>query len=348
MVRPKPTDSSLNAYAIVLWLRARPSQAFDVHAHLRRDPEVIAVQTFRTIAEGLRFPEGPIALADGSILLVEIEARTLTRISPDGARSVVAQLEGGPNGAALGPDGKVYICNNGGFAWIEDEHGLRPHGAPAGDPVGWIERVDLQTGTVEQLYHGDGPVKFRGPNDIVFDRAGGFWFTDAGKVNPRMVHRGGVYYGRTDGSALVEVVYPMWQANGIGLSPEEDRLYVAETVTGRLWEFEITGPGEVRKAGFPSPQGGRLLAGLADYQLFDSLAVDGAGNVCVATLMTGGITIVSADGGTVERVPLPDNYVTNICFGGPDMRTAYATLSQSGRLVSFDWPRPGLKLNNQQ
>jgi len=303
---------------------------------------------FRTIARGLRFPEGPIALADGSVLLVEIEARTLTRIGPDGARSVVAQLEGGPNGAALGPDGKVYICNNGGFAWHEDEEGLRPAGAPQGDPVGWIERVDIATGKVERLYDGNGAVRFRGPNDIVFDRSGGFWFTDAGKVNPRLVHRGGVYYGRIDGSPLVEVVYPMWQANGIGLSPAEDRLYVAETVTGRLWEFEITGPGTVRKRPFPSPHGGRLLAGLPGYQLFDSLAVDAAGNICIATLMDGAITVVSPDGASVEQVPLPDRYVTNICFGGPGMRTAYVTLSHGGTLVSLDWPRPGLKLNFQQ
>jgi gluconolactonase len=278
---------------------------------------------------------------------VEIGARTLTRISSDGARSVVAELGGGPNGAALGPDGKVYVCNNGGFAWHEDELGLRPAGAPEGDPVGWIERVDLATGKVEVLYRGDGPVKFRGPNDIVFDRMGGFWFTDAGKVNPRIVHRGGVYYGRIDGSPLIEAIHPMWQANGIGLSPDETRLYVAETVTGRLWEFEITGPGQVRKEEFPSPHGGRLLAGLPGYQLFDSLAVDGAGNVCVATLMNGAITIVPPDGGSVEQLPLPDHYVTNICFGGPDMRTAYVTLSQSGRLVGFDWPRPGLRLNYQ-
>ncbi|WP_173933977.1 SMP-30/gluconolactonase/LRE family protein [Chelativorans sp. Marseille-P2723] len=300
---------------------------------------------FKIVADGLRFPEGPIAMADGSVVLVEIEARTLSRITPDGTRSVVTELEGGPNGAALGPDGKVYVCNNGGFAWIEDEFGLRPHGAPEGDPVGWIERVDLDTGKVERLYDGNGPIKFRGPNDIVFDRQGGFWFTDAGKVNPRMVHRGGVYYGRTDGSLLVEAIYPMWQANGVGLSPDESRLYVAETVTGRLWEFEVTGPGEVAKKGFPSPHGGRLLAGLPGYQLFDSLAVDSAGNVCVATLMNGGITVVSPDGSSIQHIALPDHYVTNICFGGPELRTAYVTLSQSGKLVSFEWPRPGLPLN---
>lgn len=71
--------------------------------------------TVTELASGLRFPEGPVAMADGSVLLVEIERRTLLRVRPDGAKQVVARFGGGPNGAAIGPDGKCYICNNGGF-----------------------------------------------------------------------------------------------------------------------------------------------------------------------------------------------------------------------------------------
>jgi gluconolactonase len=81
-------------------------------------------------------------------------------------------------------------------------------------------------------------------------------------------------------------------------------------------------------------------------QLLDSLAVDGEGWVCVGTLVNGGITAISPDGATVEHTALPDPLVTNICFGGPDLRTAYATLSATGQLVSFEWPRPGLRLAN--
>ena len=71
----------------------------------------------REIASGLRFPEGPIAMADGSVVLVEIARGTLSRVTPAGKVEVIAELGGGPNGAALGPDGKVYVCNNGGFNW---------------------------------------------------------------------------------------------------------------------------------------------------------------------------------------------------------------------------------------
>lgn len=82
------------------------------------------------------------------------------------------------------------------------------------------------------------------------------------------------------------------------------------------------------------------------YQRFDSLAVDAQGNICVATLPHGGLSIVSPSGDTVQHVPLPDPYTTNICFGGPGLRTAYITLSGTGRLIAVDdWPVAGLALN---
>src|SRR5262249_57546215 len=71
----------------------------------------------RELATGLQFPAGPVALPDGSVLVVEIRRGTLTRVAPDGLTSIVARTGGGPNGAAIGPDGKVYVCNNGGFEW---------------------------------------------------------------------------------------------------------------------------------------------------------------------------------------------------------------------------------------
>jgi len=273
---------------------------------------------FREITTGLRFPEGPIAMPDGSVMVVEIERGTLTRVMPDGTQSVIARTGGGPNGAAIGPDGKCYVCNNGGFKWHEEGGLLRPVLQAEDYSGGRIERVDLETGEVEVLYWGLEGTPLKGPNDIVFDRHGGFWFTDLGKVRQRDQDR--------------------------GLSPQGDRLYVAESLTGRLWVFDITGPGEIRREPWPSPNGGRLLAGLPDYQLFDSLAVEADGNICVATLVKGAISVFSPDGAVVEQKLFPDHYVTNICFGGPDKRTAFITLSHAGRLVAVDWPRRGLVL----
>ncbi|MET0194596.1 MAG: SMP-30/gluconolactonase/LRE family protein [Hyphomicrobiaceae bacterium] len=312
------------------------------------------MSALREVTSGLRFPEGPVALPDGSVLVVEIEARTLTRVAPDGRKTVVSRHTGGPNGAAIGPDGKVYICNNGGFSWHEDtQYGLRPTGQAEDYSGGRIERVDLVTGAIETLYtHCDGHM-LRGPNDLVFDAHGGFYFTDLGKTRARDMDRGAVYYGKADGSLIKVVANPTVNANGCALSPDGKKLYFAETESARLWEMDILAPGEVRREPWPSPHGGRLLGWAGGiYHRLDSMAVDSAGNVCVATLIHGGITVFSPDGQGPDgkgwkHIPMPDLYATNICFGGPDLRTAYVTLSCTGKLVAFEWERPGLRLNYQ-
>jgi gluconolactonase len=299
----------------------------------------------RTLAEGLLFPEGPVALGDGSVLVVEIAGGTLTRVTPNGSASLVARPGGGPNGAAIGPDGKCYICNNGGFKWHVEGSRRRPLLQADDYEGGRIERVDLATGAVECLYRAASDVPLKGPNDLVFDRYGGFYFTDLGKVRAREMDRGAVYYARADGSAIAEVAFPLVTPNGVGLSPDETTLYVSETESARLWAFDIAEPGIVRKQPWPSPHGGRLVAGVGGYQRFDSLAVDAEGRICVATLINGGITIVAPNGRHIEHHPMPDPLTTNICFGGPDLKTAFITLSSTGRLAAVDWPSPGLRLN---
>jgi gluconolactonase len=242
----------------------------------------------REVAADLAFPEGPIALADGSVIVVEIAGGRLTRVSPSGKKQTIAELGGGPNGAAIGPDGKCYVCNNGGFAWHKDNRNfLRPTGRAEDYRTGRIEQVDIETGVTRVLYDSCDGIPLKGPNDIVFDKAGGFWFTDLGKTYGRLMDRGAVYYARTDGSLIKEAIYPIMTPNGVGLSPDGRTLYVTETETGRIWSFAITGEGEVEKMPWPSPNGGKLLHGLPGYQRFDSLAVEAGGNVCVATLVRG-------------------------------------------------------------
>ncbi len=298
----------------------------------------------REIAHGLCFPEGPIAMDDGSVVLVEIERQTLTRIHPHGGTEVIAQTGGGPNGAARGPDGQFFVCNNGGFAWRLEAGMLRPVTQAASYSGGRIETVDPATGAVQVLYDHAGAHLLRGPNDLVFDRHGGFYFTDLGKSRARDRDHGGLYYAAADGARVLEVAYPILTPNGVGLSPDGATVYVAETETARLWGFDLMAPGVARKRGFPSPHGGRLIAGLPGYQRFDSLAVTAAGNICVATLITGAITVIAPGGEVLRQIPTGDPMTTNICFGGPDLRTAYLTLSGRGTVVAMDWDEPGLAL----
>ncbi len=106
----------------------------------------------RVLANGLKFPEGPVAMQDGSVLVVEIQGQRLMRVLPNGDLKVAAHLGGGPNGAALGPDGCCYVCNNGGFSWRTDDGFTRPTGESADYTGGCIQRVNLADGKVETLY----------------------------------------------------------------------------------------------------------------------------------------------------------------------------------------------------
>jgi gluconolactonase len=306
----------------------------------------MAVSALRELASDLQFPEGPVAMRDGSVVFVEIAGKRITRVSAEGSLEVVAEPGGGPNGAAIGPDGKLYVCNNGAaFDYVPMQGMMFPVQPPSAHEGGRIERVDLGSGEVEVLYTECDGRPLRGPNDLVFDAHGGFYFTDHGIREERTADRTGVFYATTDGSQIREVLFPLDAPNGVGLSQDGSRLYVAETYTASVWWWDVAGPGEPVAAESLFPHGGTMLARLPGFQFLDSLGVDGDGNVCVATLGSGGITSLSPeDGSVVEFVETGDLLTTNICFGGEDLRTAYLTLSASGRLVATEWPRPGLEL----
>ena len=301
----------------------------------------------KEICRGLRFPEGPVAMPDGSVILVEIAGGTLTRCKPDGTKETVADCGGGPNGAALGPDGRMYVCNNGGFVWRQDGPYFRSGDVCPDDYTsGSIQAVDIETGAVETLYTECDGEPLKGPNDIVFDKEGGFYFTDLGRRKGRQIDRGAVYYALPDGSRIDEIVFPIDTPNGIGLSADEKTLYVADTHGARIWSWTIEAPGKLG----PAPHRlhpGTLHYKAPGYERFDSLALDTEGNVVVATLGTGCITAISPEGNVRVAVPVPefDIMVTNVCFGGPDLRTAYITSSGLGILYAMDWHCPGLPLN---
>lgn len=301
---------------------------------------------FTEITSGLRFPEGPVALDDGSVVLVEMFGPRITKVRPDGSKETVAEVAGGPNGLAVGPDGAFYLCNNGGCFTAADLGGLTLPGAfvPEQYLGGRIQRVDPSTGEVADLYTECDGHPLRAPNDLVFDGAGGFWFTDHGirDHHARTSDLTGIYYAKADGSSITEVVFPVEAPNGIGLSPDGSTLYWAETHTGRVFRRQIASPGVLVEAIPLDPT--VMMCGVPGYQLFDSLAVDGDGNVCVATLINGGITVISPAGEVLEHIPTDDLMTTNVCLGGEDCRTAYITLSATGRLVSMPWPYPGLRL----
>jgi gluconolactonase len=340
---------------------------------------VLNPSSLEVVAHDLEYPEGPVAEADGSVLLVEIAGERLTRVQADGTKTTVASIPGGPNGAAMGPDGKVYVCNSGGFTWVTmpvpTGQTLRLGTTqPDGYKGGSVQRVDLATGAVETVYTQaanvqslmglgarkpkpttcDPPFKLAGPDDLVFDASGHFWATDFGKSRARDRDVTGLYYGAADGSDLVQAVYPLDSPNGVALSPDGKRLYVALTWWRMVIWFELAEPGVI----VPNPatlDGSYVLA--TDLPPLDSMAIDEEGNLYVASLIphgntplsTGGITVISPAGKTIDyldlavdglHTPLP----SNICFGGADRKTAYITCGASGLLLRVDASIPGLAL----
>lgn len=294
------------------------------------------------VAEGLEFPEGPIACADGSVIVAEIAGRRITRIHPDGGKEILAETGGGPNGLAIGPDGALWICNNGGSFSYGEQAGLTvPGPTPPEHEGGSIQRLDLSSGTLKTVYDSCDGRPLIGPNDIVFDNDGGFWFTDHGCTIHGGRRFGALLHASADGSSITRQRDELFSPNGVGLSPDGTTVYVADTWLQRLWAFDLEAPGRLAPGPWPAP--GRVVANLPGYQLLDSLAVEADGRVCVATIVNGGITAFAPDSAS-EHHPFPDPICTNICFGGADMRTAWITASGTGRLYKTRWPRAGLKL----
>lgn len=337
---------------------------------------------FEMVSDQLSYPEGPVYLADGSILLVDIKEETLTKISASGEKSIIANISGGPNGLAIGPDGNAYICNCGGFQWLpvpiaSTKQTLFIGGdEPANYQGGSIVKVNLTTQSVETLYTQaelgrhlnfetfqwqtstlPAPAKLKGPDDLVFDETGGLWFTDWGKSKGDKRDITGIYYAKADGSEITQMVYPLNAPNGIALSPKGDRLYTVETYTGNILYWQLSAPGVI-EANPKTLDGTYCLHGFAGQAIYDSMAVDVEGNLYIATMLpegnnpmsNGGISVVSPSGELLEYIEIkrPDGKFaplpSNICFGGKDNKTAFITLGASGALVKAQMKVAGLPL----
>ena len=273
------------------------------------------------VAEGLAFPEGPVVMADGSVIVVEIKGGRLTRCW-NGKTETICELGGGPNGAAYGPDGAIWVCNNGGIGKT----------GPAAQ--GRIERVDLATGRFERVYDSCDGIALEGPNDLVFDADGRLYFTDLGKHLGATRTFSGLFSCLPDGSSITAMHREAISYNGIGISPDGQYIYVADTFQARIYRYDAR----------PEAQNPTFIANVTGPVGLDSLAITQAGNICVATLYDGAISTVTPQG-AVTRLAIPNEpFVTNIAFGGSDMRDAWITLASQGRLVHTRWDEPGLEL----
>lgn len=310
---------------------------------------------FEIFAEGCGFPEGPLACDDGSVLFGDLRAGTVVRARPGGRKEIVATVKGATPGLAIGPDGALYCCNNGGFEWgpntPETNFPIAVHRDYQG---GSIERIDLSTGKVERLYDSCDGVKLAGPNDIVFDKDGGMWFSDLGVDTGEAELHGGIYYAKPDGSGIRRIAYGIG-INGIGISPDGKTVYGAASFARNILAFSTDLDNAIQTGSFMSggvkaeqgrgPGAGRVVATFPGRQFLDSMAIEADGTIAQATVFEAfGVARVDPGTGEREQVELPDFLTTNLSFGGADMRDAYVTLSSSARIAKVRWPAAGMRL----
>jgi gluconolactonase len=299
-------------------------------------PEATAPLREEVVAEGLGFPEGPCVDRRGRMHLVDLAQGRIAVVKGGDARTVV-DVAGAPNGAAYGPDGDLYFCNNGGNWPATPSTGMQPG---LGGRPGLIQRLgaDGKIATVLEAIDGR---PLNSPNDICFDDRGGFYFTDPvwpdrdpdGTIQPDGEHPGEVGHVDAAGRAR-RVADGIMFPNGIQVLPDGRGLLVGETVTGRIHYFPIESPGRLG----PSDVYVELGADAGP----DGMKLDASGRLLVAGSGSSRVFVVAVGGGSVEReVRLQDPMLTNLCFGGPEYRTVFVTQATLGRLVSFEWEEPG-------
>ncbi|MBB3665570.1 gluconolactonase [Prauserella sediminis] len=286
----------------------------------------------RVVAGGLRFPEGGAIDADGSVIVPEVEGGSLRRVTPHrGVVETVAEAGGGANGCAFGPDGAIYVSNNGGYLFSEQDGQRFPCGAVDGKVRGRIQRVDPGDGSVRTLFTESEGEELGGLNELVFDASGAAYVADT--------TAGRIHYMDPIAGVIRIAVDGMYGPNGVGLSPDGARLYVSETHSGRVRSYVVNGPGELTE--LPD-----LYRHPMEGYAWDGLAVDGEGHVCVADLLRSGVTVLSPAGEEIARfrTPEPDRSVTNLCFG---TSSAYVSSAGRGLLYELPWPWRVLRLNFQ-
>jgi gluconolactonase len=243
------------------------------------------------LASNLGFPEGPVVMPDGAIVLCDGNTGEL-RSWKDGAMGVHAHTGGSPWGAVLGSDGAIYVTQGGNVPGSGDT-----------SAVAGIQRVNAD-GSVDLLASSIGGYELAGPNDLAFGPDGRLWFTDSGTEQDDRFEPADRAPGRLfalasgGGEFLMErpEVYP----NGIAFDAQQ-RMYWTESAAHRVCRLE----------------GGEATTWcqLSDGHVPDGMAFAADGRAFVCTTISGGVTVLSAEGEVLEEIHLGE-HATNCIFAG--------------------------------
>ncbi len=284
----------LRLFAMVL-LASTPVAAADLS-------DLVAGPVEKVVGD-CNFTEGPAWHPDGFLLFSDIPNERIVRVNPDGASSDWMRPSGGANGLMCDKQGNVYACQGG----LQRVARLRS----GADGKGVVASV------LAAQFEGK---PFNRPNDLALDNAGGVYFTDPNyrQAAPEQPVQG-VYYVNRAGQ-VTRVVDDLPRPNGILVSQDGKRLYVANIERRQIMQYDIAAPGRL--------SGAKVLF-TGDEQLDgrgpDGMALDAEGNLYGSYKS---VVVVTADGALVGRINVPEQ-PANCKFGGADNKTLYITARTS-------------------
>jgi gluconolactonase len=273
------------------------------------------------------FLEGPAALADGRVFFTDIWNNRINCFdSISRTTTVYREPSGRANGLLFDAEGRLLACEGSEFG-------------PGGGRR--ITRTNIVTGVVEVLTDRFDGARYNSPNDIAARRNGQLFFTDPcywDRSVMEMSHES-VYRIDPNGTVTRVITQPEIQRpNGVALAPDERTLYVIDacSIVGgnrKVWAFDLSAEG--------TPSGQRLVYDFAPGRGGDGMAVDSLGNLYVAAgvarargphetpIYPPAIYIITPEGRLIGRIPIPEDVITNVTFGGPDLKTLFITAGRS-------------------
>ncbi len=312
------TSTYCSVAALALWCGCSPAPVSGPQA-----PAIVVVEAGARLetAASIVFTEGPAADAAGNVYFSEIRGNRILKYSPDGQVTVFREPSHRANGLAFDPQGRLIACEGAGMG----EAGGRR-----------LTRTDLAGGRVEVLAERYEGKRLNSPNDLDVDAQGRTWFTDPryGDQSGRELETEDVYRIEADGKLTRVLTRPdIHKPNGILVSPDGKTLFVADTREGpprlaTIRKFDIQADGRVAN--------GRVHYSFGTGRGVDGMVMDVGGNIYgAAGTNTGppdnlaGIYVISPEGKLVDRIPIPEDAVTNCTFGGPDLKTLFVTAGKT-------------------
>tara|TARA_R110002072_G_scaffold287242_2_gene452692 strand:+ start:13972 stop:14925 length:954 start_codon:yes stop_codon:yes gene_type:complete len=290
------------------------------------------------------FTEGPAATADGTVYFSDIANNRIMKFdSVAGATSIFREPSGRANGLLFDPQGRLLACEGNEFG---DNDGNRR-----------ITRTNLATGDVEILTDNFGGKKYNAPNDIAACSNGQIFFTDPcyGDRTTMELDHDSVYRIDVDGSVSQVITQPEIQRpNGIAISPDEQTLYLVDScpIVGgnrKIWKFDLSPDGEVSNRqvviDFAPGRGGDGMAVARNGDLYIAAGISRPRGPHEESTVPPGIWIVSPDGNVKGRIPIPEDVLTNVTFGGDDLQTLFITAGKT--LFSIRVETPGFVVHRQ-